>query len=140
MKWHGTAAAGQTGGNHFFWLPRGVRVGAGIHDLEEDSALETTIVRHGQRFLLNQEAEPGLSVNNRWGGFWDGLSPASRNFPISVSPFPPSSFARHVALGVPAFSGAIIGHVERQFTLPLGVQVEIDADAGTIAMHESAVA
>ena len=43
------------------------------------------------------------------------------------------------ALGVPAFSGAMIGHVDRQFTLPLGVQVEIDADAGTITMLESAV-
>ena len=42
-------------------------------------------------------------------------------------------------LGVPAFSGAMIGHVDRQFTLPLGVQVELDADAGTITMLESAV-
>jgi muramoyltetrapeptide carboxypeptidase len=44
------------------------------------------------------------------------------------------------ALGVPAYSGAMIGHVDRQFTLPLGVQVELDADAGTITMLESAVA
>jgi len=43
-------------------------------------------------------------------------------------------------LGVPAFSGAMIGHVDRQFTLPLGVQVEIDADTGTLTMLESAVA
>jgi len=43
------------------------------------------------------------------------------------------------ALGVPAYSGAMIGHVDRQFTLPLGVQVELDADAGTITMLESAV-
>jgi muramoyltetrapeptide carboxypeptidase len=43
------------------------------------------------------------------------------------------------SLGVPAFSGAMIGHVDRQFTLPLGVQVELDADAGTITMLESAV-
>ena len=43
-------------------------------------------------------------------------------------------------LGVPAYSGAMIGHVDRQFTLPLGVQVEVDADAGTITMLESAVA
>ncbi len=42
-------------------------------------------------------------------------------------------------LGVPVFSGAMIGHVDRQFTLPLGVQVELDADAGTITMLESAV-
>jgi muramoyltetrapeptide carboxypeptidase len=43
-------------------------------------------------------------------------------------------------LGVPVYSGAMIGHVDRQFTLPLGVQVELDADAGTITMLESAVA
>ncbi|MCU0251752.1 MAG: LD-carboxypeptidase [Vicinamibacterales bacterium] len=43
------------------------------------------------------------------------------------------------SLGVPAFSGAMIGHVDRQFTLPIGVQVEIDAVAGTITMLESAV-
>ena len=42
-------------------------------------------------------------------------------------------------LGVPVYSGAMIGHVDRQFTLPLGVQVEMDADAGTITMLESAV-
>jgi muramoyltetrapeptide carboxypeptidase len=43
------------------------------------------------------------------------------------------------SLGVPAYAGAMIGHVDRQFTLPLGVQVELDADGGTITMLESAV-
>ena len=43
-------------------------------------------------------------------------------------------------LGVPAYYGAMFGHIDRQFTLPLGVQVELDADAGTIRMLESAVA
>ena len=42
-------------------------------------------------------------------------------------------------LGVPAYYGAMIGHVERQFTLPVGAQVELDADAGTIRMLEPAV-
>lgn len=42
-------------------------------------------------------------------------------------------------LGVPAFDGAMIGHVDRQFTLPLGIHVELDADAGTVTMLESAV-
>lgn len=42
-------------------------------------------------------------------------------------------------LGVPAYYGAMFGHVERQFTLPLGVEVELDADAGTIRMLEPAV-
>lgn len=36
-------------------------------------------------------------------------------------------------LGVPAFSGAMFGHdlVDGQYTLPIGVMAEIDADAGT---------
>jgi muramoyltetrapeptide carboxypeptidase len=42
-------------------------------------------------------------------------------------------------LGVPAYYGAMIGHVERQFTVPLGVQAELDANAGTLTMLESAV-
>jgi muramoyltetrapeptide carboxypeptidase len=46
----------------------------------------------------------------------------------------------HVArLGVPAFRGALIGHVERQFTLPIGVRVEVDADKGAIRLLEPAV-
>jgi muramoyltetrapeptide carboxypeptidase len=43
-------------------------------------------------------------------------------------------------LGIPAWHGAMIGHIERQFTLPLGIDVEIDADRGTIEMKEGAVA
>lgn len=43
-------------------------------------------------------------------------------------------------LGVPAYYGAMFGHVERQFTLPLGVEVELDAGAGTLTMLEPAVA
>jgi muramoyltetrapeptide carboxypeptidase len=42
-------------------------------------------------------------------------------------------------LGVPAWLGAMIGHVDRQFTLPVGVEVEVDATAGRIRMLEPAV-
>jgi muramoyltetrapeptide carboxypeptidase len=42
-------------------------------------------------------------------------------------------------LGVPAWSGAMFGHIERQFTLGEGVEVEIDAARGTIRMLEPAV-
>jgi len=42
-------------------------------------------------------------------------------------------------LGVPAWQGAMIGHVERQFTLPVGIEVEADATAGTLRMLEPAV-
>jgi muramoyltetrapeptide carboxypeptidase len=42
-------------------------------------------------------------------------------------------------LKIPAYSGAMIGHIENKFTVPLGVQVRIDAEHGTLAMLESAV-
>jgi muramoyltetrapeptide carboxypeptidase len=42
-------------------------------------------------------------------------------------------------LGVPAWQGAMIGHAQPQWTLPEGVQVEIDATAGTITLLEPAV-
>jgi muramoyltetrapeptide carboxypeptidase len=42
-------------------------------------------------------------------------------------------------LGVPAWSGAMIGHIDRQFTVPEGIEVEIDAGKGTIRMLEPAV-
>ena len=48
---------------------------------------------------------------------------------------------RHLRpLGVPAFSGAMIGHIANQLSLPVGVQAEIDAAAGTIRILEPAVA
>ena len=49
-------------------------------------------------------------------------------------------FADHVKpLGVPAWQGAMIGHSQPQWTLPEGVQVEIDAGKGTLTLLESPV-
>jgi muramoyltetrapeptide carboxypeptidase len=46
----------------------------------------------------------------------------------------------HIApLGVPAYRGAMIGHIPEQFTIPLGVRVEMNADAGTIRLLEPGV-
>lgn len=42
-------------------------------------------------------------------------------------------------LNVPVFSGASFGHIKRKLTLPIGVPVEIDADAGTLRLLEPAV-
>ncbi len=42
-------------------------------------------------------------------------------------------------LGIPAWHGSLIGHIPDQFTLPIGTEVEIDADKGTILMLEQAV-
>jgi muramoyltetrapeptide carboxypeptidase len=49
--------------------------------------------------------------------------------------------AEHIKpLGIPAFAGSMIGHIDAQFTIPLGIDVTIDADAGTIELLESGVA
>ena len=42
-------------------------------------------------------------------------------------------------LGVPAYTGAFIGHLTDQFTVPEGGLVEMDADAGTFRLLEPAV-
>ena len=43
-------------------------------------------------------------------------------------------------LGVPAYQGALFGHVDDQFSLPVGCRAEIDAAAGTIRLLEAPVA
>lgn len=42
-------------------------------------------------------------------------------------------------LGIPAWYGSMIGHIEDKFTIPLGVEAEIDADRGRISLLEPAV-
>ncbi len=49
-------------------------------------------------------------------------------------------FADHIKpLGIPAWYGSMIGHVPDQLVLPIGIEVEINADKGTILMLEQAV-
>ena len=43
-----------------------------------------------------------------------------------------------VPLNKPAYSGAMIGHIRDKFTIPLGVDAELDAAAGTIRLLEPA--
>ena len=53
---------------------------------------------------------------------------------------PEEIFADHLApLGVPAWQGAMIGHAQSQWTLPVGAMVTIDATLGTVTMAEGAV-
>lgn len=42
-------------------------------------------------------------------------------------------------LGIPAFYGAMIGHIENKLTVPLGINATMDADKGTIFLTESSV-
>lgn len=43
------------------------------------------------------------------------------------------------SLGVPVYRGAMIGHIRRKFTVPVGLPAEVDATAGTITLLEPAV-
>ena len=42
-------------------------------------------------------------------------------------------------LNIPAFSGAMIGHIEDKFTVPIGIQARMDAGTGTLTLLEAAV-
>ena len=46
-------------------------------------------------------------------------------------------FDDHITpLGIPAYRGAMIGHIREQFIVPVGGKVELDADAGTFRLLE----
>lgn len=52
----------------------------------------------------------------------------------------PQIFEQYFApLGIPAFSGANIGHLSNQLSLPFGARVEMDAAAGTIRLLDPLV-
>ena len=44
-----------------------------------------------------------------------------------------------LSLNIPVYRGAMIGHIRRKFTVPVGLPAEIDADAGTIRFLQPAV-
>ena len=43
------------------------------------------------------------------------------------------------SLGIPVFYGSMFGHIKQKFTLPVGVEVEMDADKCAIQLLEAAV-
>jgi muramoyltetrapeptide carboxypeptidase len=44
-----------------------------------------------------------------------------------------------LTLNVPVYRGAMIGHIKRKFTIPVGAEVEVDADACTMQLLHPAV-
>ncbi len=48
-------------------------------------------------------------------------------------------FGDHIKpLGIPAFSGAMVGHIKNMVTLPVGVKAEMNAESGSILLKEAA--
>ena len=46
--------------------------------------------------------------------------------------------AHYIApLGIPAYQGARIGHIDEQFILPIGARVQMDASAGTLRVQDN---
>jgi muramoyltetrapeptide carboxypeptidase len=91
--------------------------------------------------MLTQMIESGLL--NRIAGFAFGqcrncrqdISDTSGGFNLS------SVLQQHIApLGIPAFTGGHFGHVAGQYCLPMGAEVEMDAEAGIIRMVKPIVA
>ncbi|OYU95893.1 MAG: hypothetical protein CFE45_19340 [Burkholderiales bacterium PBB5] len=42
-------------------------------------------------------------------------------------------------LNIPVYRGAMIGHIRKKFTVPVGLPVEMDASAGTLRLLTPAV-
>jgi muramoyltetrapeptide carboxypeptidase len=41
-----------------------------------------------------------------------------------------------IPLGIPAYFGAMIGHISKQFIIPVGARVRLNADQGSITLLE----
>ena len=90
--------------------------------------------------MLTQLAQAG--VTKKLAGVVFGQCTDCRAPDGSTSEFTLSAvLQQHLGtLGVPAYQGAWFGHIADQFTIPVGIRAEIDADAGTLRLLEPAVA
>jgi muramoyltetrapeptide carboxypeptidase len=43
------------------------------------------------------------------------------------------------SLGIPVFYGLSFGHISNQFTLPVGIEAELDTEGGTLTLLEAGV-
>ncbi len=70
-------------------------------------------------------------------GAFTGTSPTR----VSVDPLPIEEvFDEYIArAGVPTIGGVLYGHIGTKLTLPIGVRIAIDGDAGTMRVLESGV-
>lgn len=66
-------------------------------------------------------------------GSWEGCGDQGTDTAVSVT-------RRLAHLGVPVVAGFAFGHAAHQLTVPLGLVATLDACAGTLTMHEPALA
>jgi muramoyltetrapeptide carboxypeptidase len=114
------------------WLPD---FGGAILFLEDVGEAEYRIDR-----MLNQLALAGV-LGKVAGVIFGQCVRCNSSVPDYAGFTVPDILGQHLLPhGVPAFSGANIGHVSNQLSLPVGARVEMDADAGTIRLLEPMVA
>ena len=110
------------------WLPD---FGGAILFLEDTNEAEYRIDR-----MLTQLGQSGLLA--RLAGVVFGQCTNCRNPGSPYGNFTlPEVLDHHFGpLGIPAFQGARIGHISQQVSIPVGIEAEIDASAGTIRILE----
>lgn len=89
--------------------------------------------------MLNQLALAGV-LGKVAGVIFGQCSRCNSDYP-NYAGFTVPDILRHYLsrLAVPSFAGANFGHVSNQLSLPVGGQVEMDADAGTIRLLDPVV-
>lgn len=106
----------------------------------------------GALLVLEEVGEESYRIDRmlahlRLAGVLDGIAGAvvgrftevSQESPSGSRPVPEILAEYLGKLGVPAAHGFPVGHVEDQWTLPLGVEARLDADQGTLELMEPAV-
>lgn len=90
--------------------------------------------------MLNQLALSGV-LGKLAGAVFGQCTRCSSDFPDYAGFTLPQILEQYFSgLGVPCYSGANVGHVSNQLSLPVGAKVELDADAGTIRLLQPIVA
>ncbi|MDE1918748.1 MAG: LD-carboxypeptidase [Sphingomonadales bacterium] len=113
------------------WLPD---FEGAILFLEEVGEAEYRVDR-----MLNQLALSGI-LGKLSGVIFGQCMRCSANVPNYAGFTVPDILGQYFKpLGIPAFSGANIGHIANQLSLPVGAQVEMDAEAGTIRLLQPIV-
>jgi len=89
--------------------------------------------------MLNQLALAGV-LGQVAGVIFGQCTRCHTDYPDYAGFTVPQILDQHLAhLRVPAFTGANVGHVSNQLSLPVGARVEMDADAGTIRLLQPLV-
>ena len=131
-------------------VAEGPLVGGNLAMLAATCGTPVAMRARGCIVFLEDVGEPGYRIDRmltqlRLAGALDGALALALGQFTEVPPYtndrPVTEILRETAqaLDIPAVVGLPIGHVRDNWTLPLGIRARLDADAGTLALLESAV-